>query len=216
MSALAKYDEYLEALLAAQYGVSDILEHRLSIGEAREEFLREHIQKQFTGLMVSKGAVVYHSYQSPQQDIIITRFDARRRDIGGQLVANLEDVKFLIEVKSCAKTSELKSLNELAEEIKGLHPSHQPKVGLFCYNYQIQKKNLLRNFGYVYDVDLDGYLFKKSLAPKYPHIDFVQALDVTEEGKDFFIIKDIISGGFILLSDEPTSKHFFRMFEEQV
>ena len=60
--------------------------------------------------------------------------------------------------------------------------------------------------------DVEGYSLEPNLSIEYPHVDFVQALDIAEQGKDFFLTKDI-SGEFVLFSDEPTSKHFFRMFE---
>jgi hypothetical protein len=209
-----KYDEYIENLLVAQYDVSDIIEHYLTKGEVREDFLKTQVKEQFQDITLHKGLICHseNNYQSSQIDIIVTNRSARCRQLGTHSLIDLNDVKLVIEVKSCAKTSDFRDLNSLAKRIKSLIPNLQPRVGIFCYDYQIQKKNLLRKFGYKYDSEIESFYRVDSDIPEFNNIDFVLSLDVLKSDKDFFLVKDI-SGTFTLFDEKPTSKYFFNMFK---
>ncbi|QOR36358.1 hypothetical protein IMX26_05970 [Clostridium sp. 'deep sea'] len=219
MKFFDKYNDYIERLLLVQYNASEIINHKLTRGEIREEFLKDQVIKRFKALDFRKGVIIDDDkgYQSSQLDIIVTKENAPNEVFGSHSIVDIKYAEIVLEVKSCADTCDLKKLNQIANEMKKLNNSFGLKVGLFCYSYKIQKRNMLKKFGYRYDDYLDSYILDKSLPQHYPNIDFVLALDVKKidrySNNDFFIIKDIPSDKFILFEDEPVSKHFFNMFK---
>lgn len=219
MNYFDEFDEYIEKLLLLQFEASEIIKHNLTKGEVREDFLKEEVNKQFAHICYHKGFIVEKQmeYQSGQLDIIITGNGARIRKFGDQSMVDIRDARIVLEVKSCATTTDLKKLDQVAREIK----SHSDKpqsihIGMFCYSYTIQETNMLRKFGYRYDKELDGYFDDISIEKDFPNIDFVLALAGNksdgEESKDFFLIKDIYSNRFVLKKKEPVSKDFFMLF----
>lgn len=215
MQYFNEFDEYIEKLLLLQFEASEIINHNLTRGEIREDFIKEQIKNQFEHFCYHKGVICHKKYQSGQIDVIVTQNTARCRRLGEHSIVDIKDVEMIIEVKTCAKTSDLRKLNELAKELKELDSKYIPKIGMFCYSYEIKEKNLLRKFGYRFDEDIEAYELDKTLQRDYEYIDFVLALDKdkewSEEDKDFFVIKDI-TGDFMLFKDEPVSKHFFNLF----
>lgn len=220
MKYFDEFDFYIEKLLILQFTASEIIKHNLTKGEVREDFVKEQVGKQFEDILYHKGFICCDDseYQSSQLDIIVTKKDARSRNYGGHSLIEIEDAKMVIEVKSSAKTNDLRKLDALAEKLKDLKKDANIKVGLFCYSYELKEKNLLKKFGYKYDEDIDSYNFDKSINREFNNIDFVLALDkdkeYSEENKDFFIIKDTYSNSFVLYKDEPVSKYFFRLFKK--
>jgi len=89
-----------------------------------------------------------------------------------------------------------------------------PLCGLFCYNTVLKKETILKRFGWVYDKDLERWEENTSLNIEYPNIDFIICIACLEEGegqteKQFFLIKDKISGKYILQLDYPIIKRLF-------
>ena len=212
---LNKYDEYIEKLLLAQYDVSEIIEHMLTRGEIREDFIKDQIIKQFPHVRCCKGVITSNTGvdQSGQLDIIIPKEGARERCLGTQTLFSCEDVSLVLEVKSSATGTHFKELNEEAEKIKTFESGSYPKFGLICYKYNLTKKNLLKRFGYKYDNEIMSFGYNGQLPTEYPNIDFVLALQNEDENGDakcFFITKDL-TGEYNLNLSEPVSKNFFKL-----
>lgn len=218
MKYFNEFDEYIEKLLLVQFDASEIIKHNLTKGEVREDFLKEEVNKQFAHICYHKGFIVNNekSYQSGQLDMIITGKDARIRKYGDQSMVDIHDARIVLEVKSCATTTDFKKLNQVAEEIKSYSESKSLRIGMFCYSYLIQESNMLKKFGFKYDKEIDGYIDDVSIQNEFNYIDFVLALDGSkgdsESSKDFFLVKDIISNRFVLKKKEPVSKDFFMLF----
>lgn len=212
---LNKYDEYIEELLFAQYNVSEIIEHMLTRGEIREDFVKDQIIKQFPHVRCCKGVITASTgdKQSGQLDIIIPKEGARERCLGTQTLFSCEDVSMVLEVKSSATGTHFKELNEEAEKIKAFKSASSPRFGLICYKYNLTKKNLLKRFGYTYDNEIMSFEYSHLLRHVYPNIDFVLALEKEQENgysRCFFITKDL-TGEYYLNLSEPVSKHFFKL-----
>ncbi|KNF09943.1 hypothetical protein CLPU_1c01080 [Gottschalkia purinilytica] len=210
-----EFDEYIERLLLLQFEASEIINHNLTRGEIREDFLKEQVKKQFEHFHYHKGVICHNKYESDQIDVIVTQNTTRCRRLGEHSIVDIKDVEMIIEVKTCAKTSDFRKLNALAKELKELDSQYVPKVGMFCYSYEIKERNLLKKFSYRFDEDIQGYELDEKLYKEYEYIDFVLAMDKDKEklgeNKDFFIIKDI-TGDFMLFKDKPVSKYFFNLF----
>lgn len=216
MHYIDMYNEYLEKLLLLQFEASEIFEHKLTKGEVREDFIKQIIKSLYEGIKLYKGCIICEDYQSSQLDIIAvnSQNNPRIATLGNSSLINIKDAKIIVEVKSRAKTSEVRDLDELAERIKGLTDYNRTKIGMFMYDYEISKINMLKKFGYKYDSDLDTYT--DELTVDYPNIDFIVSLDINMDSDDneksFFIIKDDISNRFVLYKKPPMSKYFFDLF----
>lgn len=210
------YNEYLEKLLLLQFEASKIFIHKLTKGEVREEFIKQIIKSQYDGIKLYRGSIVCGDYQSSQIDIIAVnpQMNPRIATLGSNSLINIKDAKIIIEVKSKAKTSELRDLNRLAEVIKGLAEYNDTKIGVFMYDYEISKTNMLKKLGYKYDSDLDTYIDEAPIV--YPNIDFLISLDPNQNhglvDKSFFLIKDVFTNRFLLYKKPPMSKYFFDLF----
>lgn len=212
---LNKYDEYIEELLLAQYNVSEIIEHMLTRGEIREDFIKDQIIKQFPHVRCCKGVITSSigDEQSGQLDIIIPKEGARERCLGAQTLFSCEDVSMVLEVKSSATGTHFKELNDEAGKIKAFESASYPRFGLICYKYNMTKKNLLKRFGYAYDSEIMSFEYSHQLRHEYPNIDFVLTLEKDEENgysKCFFMTKDV-AGEYNLSLSEPVSKYFFKL-----
>ncbi len=218
MKYFDEFDEYIENLLLVQYDASEIINHNLTKEEVRENFLKEEINKQFNHICYHKGFIVNNEkeYQSGQLDIIITNNDSRIRKYGDQSMVDIHDVRVVLEIKSCATTSDLKKLNQVSKEIKLYSDSQPVRIGMFCYSYSIKEYNMLKKFGFRYDQEIEGYIDDKNIKNEFDYIDFILALDCRQEDKEtsksFFLIKDIYSKRFVLNKKKPVSKDFFMLF----
>jgi len=211
-----KFDEYLEKLLLLQYEASNIFNHKPTKGDVREEFIKHGICSQYDNARLYKGAIVSNGYQSSQIDIIAVSKNSspRTRSLGNNTLIDVKDAKLIVEIKSIAKTSELCNLNNLAKEIKKQDEYIDAKVGMFMYEYQIKKENMLKKFGYKYDAEIDSYIDEAPI--EFQNIDFLVSIDskssLRGSGKGFFLIKDSSTNRFILFLAPPTSKHFIDLF----
>lgn len=211
-----KYDEYLEKLLLLQYEASNIFEHKLTKGEIREEFIKQIVLSQFNDAKLYRGSLISGTYQSPQIDLILVSqsSSSRIRSLGANTLIDVKDAKLIVEIKSVAKTSELRELNELADEIKKLDDYQDTKIGMFMYDYQIKKESMLKKFGYKYDAEIDTFVDDAPI--EFSNIDFVVSLDPRAESSvsnnGFFLIKDSNTNRYILLFSPPYSKYFFNLF----
>lgn len=210
------FAQYYEDLLRAQYRVSEDLvkDQHLSCGTIREEFLREILIKKRPSIHITKGFVKKGSNRSGECDQIFHHQDSPIDTIGGQLFIKPEHCKLVLEVKSNATGNEIKKTNENFEIIKTVNPAIKPLCGLFCYNTALEKKTILNRFGWIYDKDLESWKENPVLIIKYPHIDFIACIACLEEDeecveKQFFLIKDYISGRYNLKLEYPIIKNFF-------
>lgn len=216
MNYKEKYDEYLEKLLLLQFEASKLFNHKPTKGEIREEFIKQIIISQFEGVKLYKGAIVSTNYQSSQIDLIAVKQQSspRTRKLGNNTLIDIKDAKLIVEVKSIAKTSELNNLDILSRQIKELNDYKNTKIGMFMYDYEIKKENMLKKFGFSYDSEIDSYSNDTSI--EYPNIDFIVSLDSNSNSsyisKSFFLIKDSFSNRYVLYIVPPTSKHFFNLF----
>jgi hypothetical protein len=214
---LDKFDEYIEALLLAQYDVSeDVFPHVLTRGETREDFLKVQIKQRYPTISCLKGCIASDKGQSTQIDVVIPRHGAQHRTLGDQTIIDSNDVLFVIEIKSRATGTDLKDLNATADLCNSLASRQKPKVGLFCYYYDLKLENLLRRFGYIYDKTLGSFELQDNPKIEYPNIDFMLALDkndddTTGEKRSFFVVRDVTDNKFILYREPPVSKHFFKL-----
>jgi hypothetical protein len=215
-----RYFEYNQALLNAQYGVSEIIEHLQIRGEVREDFIRDLIVKRKRNLLVETGLLSDGQTQSPQCDIIIALNDAPITPIGQKVCLNVTDCKLVIEVKSNLTGQDMRLCNEKAARIKRMAGEAKPLYGIFCYKFNFQKNTLLRRFRYIYDAEIMQYSEDLSLQLDYSNIDFIVSISEEEESlenedikKQFFIIKNEITGGYSFFNDYPPIKHFWRLID---
>lgn len=210
------FAQYYEDLLSAQYRVSEDLvkDQHLSCGTIREEFLREILIKKRPSIHITKGFVKKGSERSGECDQIFHHQDSPIDTIGGQLFIKPEHCKLVLEVKSNATGNDIKKTNKNFEKIKTIDSDIKPICGLFCYNTTLEKKTILKRFGWTYDKDLESWKENIALNIEYPHIDFIVCIACLEEDeecaeKQFFLIKDSESGRYVLRSEYPIIKNFF-------
>jgi len=186
---LKKYDEYIQNLLIAQYKVSGIIEHNLTKGEVREDFLKDMIIERLPKYRAVNGVIVDPlGRQSPQCDCILLKSNAQTRKIGKQEIVDIEDVLFVIEIKSNAKGTDLKKFNDDIKKIKKMQNSNdRMKFILFGYEINLKHLTILKRFKH----NFDSYIKSIYLDPRgnemYPNIDILLNL----------------SSSFEVLSEEP-------------
>lgn len=208
------FAQYYEDLLRAQYKVSQIVQQKLPRGTIREDFLRDLVLKRKESLRSKKGMIAKNSAQSGECDLIFYDFLATINPVGDQIIIEPRHCKLALEIKSNATGSDLKKTNNNFKKIKEIDPENKPFCGLFCYNSAIEKKTVLRRFGWIFDEELESWEEDLSLEIKYLHIDFIVCIACLEENEEctvhqFFLIKDKISQRFVLKQEYPIIKNFF-------
>ena len=210
------FAQYYEDLLRAQYDVAEKLvrDQHLSCGTIREEFLSEILKKKRPSIQITKGFIKKTNNRSGECDHIFHHIDSPIDTLGGQLFIKPEHCKLVLEVKSNATGNDLRKTNENFQIIKTIDTDSQPLCGLFCYNTALEKKTILNRFGWTYDRELECWKENLSLVLAYPNIDFIVSIACLEEDeqcteKQFFLIKDYMSGRYILRSEYPIIKNFF-------
>lgn len=215
MKFFDKFDEYIEKLLCVQFDASEMINHNLTKGEVREEFLKDQVKEQYESVHYHKGVIVDNKgFQSGQIDIIVTDKDTRVRRFGDQAIIDINDVKMILEIKSCAKKNDFDEFEEKAKIIKAHENGSDIQFGLFCYKYDVKTNTMLRRFGYRFDKELESYQYDDKIDVKYENIDFVLSIykDEEEFNDDFYLAKDVTEKRFILFQNEPVSKYFFMKF----
>jgi hypothetical protein len=218
-----KYDEYTEGMLLAQYRVSEMINHKLTRGEVREDFLKLQIELQYDGIRCCKGVIAdcEGQNQSEQIDLIIAKPNAQVRRMGSHSLISVDDAVFIIEVKSNATGADFTALNSKANRYKSMNGGQSLLVGMFCYNYDLKMKTVLRRFGYAYDEEVQGFQKQSGIALQYNSIDFAVSLDENEEEdtgqqRGFFVMKDETGGYALYLERSPVSKYFFRLLRRSI
>jgi len=215
-----RYFEYNQALLNAQYGVSEIIEHLQTRGEVREDFICDLIIKRKRNLIVGTGFLSDGRVQSPQCDIIVAQDNVPVTSLGQKICLNVTDCKLVIEVKSNLTSKDMEESNKKAARIKRMAGTIKPVYGVFCYKFKLRKNTLLRRFRYVYDSQIMQYSENLRLRLDYPNIDFIVSISVEEESlenedikKQFFLIKNTVTRGYSFFNDYPSIKHFWRLID---
>lgn len=218
-----KFEQYAEDLLNAQYKVSDIIEHKLTRGEIREDFLCDVISDTFVnppnlqrGVLYLNGTKIHN-----QVDIVLCRDAARRAPIRSSRFSIMEpqDIKMILEVKSNATGSDLKKFNELARKVKTIGLTHPPLCGMFCYNLKMNMDGVFKRFGYKYDKTLLQFVDDKTLGTTYSHIDFLISIDTTPHAasgllSQYTLTKDSTTGRYIRSTVYPTIKNLFDIIQQ--
>ncbi|MFZ2975915.1 MAG: DUF6602 domain-containing protein [Candidatus Moraniibacteriota bacterium] len=210
------FPQYYEDLLRAQYRVSENLvkDQHLACGTIREEFLREILIKKKRSIEITKGFIRRGNDKSGECDHIFHHQDSPVDTLGGQVFLKPEHCRLVLEIKSNATGTDIKKTNDKFKKIKSLDSDNQPVCGLFCYNTAIEKKTILNRFGWRYYEETESWEESISANIEYPYIDFIVCIACLEKNeecikKQFFLIKDNVSGRFILCQEYPIIKNFF-------
>ena len=180
---LQKYDEYIQKLLIAQYEVSEIIEHKLTRGEVREDFLKEIIIKRLPRYRAVNGIIVDSAgAQSPQCDCILLKSNAQTRKIGKQEIVDIDDVLFVIEIKSNATGADIKKFNNDIKKIKEMRNSNNTmRFILFGYKMKLKHKTILKRFQHDIDTPTKSIYFEPVNNELYPNIDILLSLDPVKD-----------------------------------
>lgn len=202
---------YLQELLSAQYKVSAQIEHRPTKGELREEFIKRIVCHEFEGMCFYKGILEVGSWQSPEIDFIWLKKNART---GGFHVFDGNDCRLYMEIKSNAKKDEIIYLNRYSEIIKSKCRDNKVKSGMFCYCTQIDRKTILRSFGFNYDRSLKAFKPYNKAQDIFPYVDFLFGLDLQSPRRQpYFVIRDFYGNNTLFLK-EPVIDYFLDLFKE--
>lgn len=222
-----KYDEYQEKLLQAQFNISEIIDHKLTRGEIREDFLKELLKSRVPFEVIRKGIVCNDTAQSGQCDILFQAKDSQHRNLGYHALVDIEDCKLVLEVKSDATGGNLKDFNTKAGVIKSLG-RNKPLCGIFCYRISLLERTILERFGYKYNPSIDSSVWNEKLNLIYPNIDFVVAIHEEEiqmgdgsiymDTKKIFIERNLTAARrsdpiFLFTNKPPILKDFFNLLK---
>lgn len=213
-----KFDEYYQKLLIAQHDISEMIDHKLTRGQMREDFLRQIILSQFPGLSVISGMITDARTQSPQVDLIVTRHHCRFRQLWGYNIVDIEDVEMVIEVKSNATGTDLKKTNTDFWKIKALSLMKSPLCGIFCYRMDLQHQTLMKRFGYSWNSEYLAFESFDTALVQYPNIDFLICIEADEEypenDKEVFFIWNTDEDKYSYLYEKPTLKNIFAILSD--
>lgn len=181
-------DLYLQRLLILQYQASDFLYHKPTKGDLREKFIKQLIKSELPEITLVNGILLHKKWQSPQIDCILLRPGARH--LGNMYCYRAEESQLCMEIKSCAKSVELETLNKTAKTLK--RGNKNIKVGMFAYTTAVTRKTIFKNFGFPFDRELSSYGEYNKQKDIYLDIDFIFVLEVGDvTGRSsYYITKD--------------------------
>lgn len=208
MNIVDELNFYDEKMLRLQYEISECFTHQLTKGEVREDFIKEYIKKKIKNIEILKGLIVKDNNTSSQLDMIICDDNVIYNQYGSHYLVEAEFCKHVIEVKSTLKNEYLKKLINVAKSIKEMNADI--KTGMFAYSIGDNPKNMLKYFGYEYDIDLDMYYYNsEKIKNEYRYIDYVICID---ENFEFVVINE--NGEFNLYIDKPTIKYLWPILKK--
>lgn len=203
MNVVDELNFYDEKMLRLQYDVSECFTHQLTKGEVREEFIKEYIKKKIRNIEVLKGFIIKDHNTSTQLDMIICEDNVIYNKYGSHYLIEAKFCKQVIEVKSTLNNQYLKHFINVAKEIKKMNSNI--KAGMFAYSLGDNPKNMLKHFGFEYDIDLDMYYYEaEKVNDEYKYIDYVICID---ENFEFVLINE--NGEFNLYVDIPIIKYLW-------
>ncbi|TLS68644.1 hypothetical protein FEF65_02760 [Mariprofundus erugo] len=215
-----EFDQYSEDLLRAQYDVSEIIEHLLTRGEIREDFLQDIISSRFDPRpKFARGVLTDGIIQSPQQDLLLSRPHAMHYPMGHQIAIHPDNCLCAIEVKSNATGTDIRDCNDKVAQIKTMAATSFPLFGMFCYRTDLQEKTILKRFGFSFDAATSTYVDlhdpdrgEPGLPIIYPELDFFVSIE--EDKPLYFRKKD--DGRFVRIVEYPVIKNVFRLIQSLV
>lgn len=185
MESFEQYHHYSQNLLLAQHEVSEIIKHTITRGEVREDFIIQYLTKSIQNCQafLKRGFINLGEVdQSGQADLLLVKEYAEIIDLGnrGNVIVNPEDCLMMVEVKSTLTGTYLNELNVEAQRIKAANPNIV--CGMFAYKSELEKKTIMKRFGYDFDSDTKTYFDSKDEPSPifYPYIDFILLLDKVE------------------------------------
>ena len=197
---------YKEKVLQIQFELSEEISHAPTKGEIREDFIKKTIKNSIDRIRTLKGIITMDEYQSPQTDLIVPLKNAIINQMESNCFINVNDVKFVFEIKSRLTITHIKKINNTLKTLK--HINKNIKGGIICYKINCLEKNVLKNFGYIYDEEIDGYQKDEDFISKYNDIDYIISFDPE---KEFILSRDIL-GDFVLNNKKPILKDFLMIF----
>ena len=216
-----EFHKYTENLIQAQYDVSEIIQHELTKGEVREEFVMDTIQNGFGNeINLKRGFLQVEDVQSNQMDILLLKQNAPVVSIGNQTIIAPENCLMVLEVKGNATGTDLKEYNDKIGLMKAMPADSYPIFGIFCYKIKLVERTILNRFGFSYDNFsgdfYDEYNVKRrnpGRTVEYPNIDFLVSIEVDEEGnnKQFYLRKNNETGRYIKSVEYPVLKNIFSL-----
>ena len=128
--------------------------------------------------------------------------------MGEHCIIDVNDVKFMFEIKSNLTINHIKKMNKTLKIIK--EKNANIKGGIICYKIDCLEKNILKKFGYYYDDELDFYAKQSDdFILEFENIDYIISFDPNKE----FILSKNITGDFVLNKKVPIIKDFLRIFK---
>jgi len=219
MSNFTEFYDYTENLVWAQYTVSNIINHELTKGEVREEFVIDAIQKGFGNTInLKRGFLQVGDDQSNQMDILLLKRNAHVMNIGNQTIVHPDNCLMVLEVKGNATGTDMKEYNDKIAKVKAMEADSYPLFGLFCYKIKLTEKTIMNRFGFNYDGSTNSYLDEFNLANHisgspidYPNIDFIISIETDEadESKQVYMRRNEITGRYIRSADFPVMKNLY-------
>ncbi len=208
MNVVDELNFYDQKMLRLQYEVSECFTHQLTKGEVREDFIKEYIKKKIRNIEILKGSIVKDNKTSSQLDMIICNDSVIYNQYGSHYLIESEFCKQAIEVKSTLNNKYIKQFINVTKNIKEMNADI--KTGMFAYSLGDNPKNILKHFGYEYDIDLDMYYYNpEKIKNEYRYIDYLICID---EDFEFVVINE--DREFKLYIDKPIIKYLWSILKK--
>jgi len=134
-----EFDQYSQNLLLAQYDIAEIIQHELTKGEVREDFLIHILQSRFEPSPVFyKGTVSDGNNQAGQLDIMLCRPNCQIVRLGNQAILRPDDCLCLLEVKGNATGNDIQIFDGRVQRIRQMQAESFPLCGIFCYKLSVR------------------------------------------------------------------------------
>jgi hypothetical protein len=216
-----EFDQYSEDMLMAQYVVSEIIDHALMKGEAREDFLIATLESCCEPKPTFvKGTLSDGDRDAGQLDIVLCRPHVHLRRLGMQCFLSKDDALCVIEVKGNCTGRDFREAAAKARVIRGLCGESSPLFGIVAYRVALELRTIMTRFGYTFDAATETY-YDNATTPneiegdwreiKYNDLDFFVSL---EEGKKLCLRRYEIAPGkwrFVRSATVPVLGELFRM-----
>ena len=208
MNIVDELNFYDQKMLRLQYEVSECFTHQLTKGEVREEFIKEYIKKKIRNIEILKGSIIKDNKTSSQLDMIICNDNVIYNQYGSHYLIDSEFCKQVVEVKSTLNNKYINQFINVAKSIKEMNADI--KTGMFAYSLGDNPKNMLKHFGYEYDIDLDMYYYNsEKIKNEYRYIDYLICID---EDFEFVVINE--DREFNLYIDKPIIKYLWSILKK--
>lgn len=210
------YEEYSEELLFCKYFIADKLQHHAEMGRCGENILKQCLQERFQMLEFITGIIAWHSYQSPQCDIIVCKKNLYKRQLGGDCyLVDPKDCIMVIEVKGNATLDDLNETIRKNSFFRSYTETKHIRLALFAFKTRIGKQRLYNEFGYIYDRGTKGYVSKG--LPEEKMLDYFvclhrKTLNSSERNKQVFFLKDSDNKqSYVLYNQFPIMENFMNL-----